>query len=357
MGGNLTAWPTISTAARATTPRRPQRHDYSGGLTFTATTMVNVENLGLVAGHSYDLVMDNATVTSGNTLRVQAGNFGAGDTVTFDASNDTTGGDYLINTGAGNDVLTGGAGNDRFHPGSGNDTINGNGGDDKIGMNAFLTATDQIDGGEGHDSVVLKGDYSAGVVFTDTTMVNVELIGLVKGDSYSLTMAADTVALGDTLTVRAQSLGVGDNVTFDGSADVAGGAFIINTGDGNDVLTGGNGNDVFRPGAGNDIVHGGGGDDVINMANNLQRRGPARRRQWLQRPPARRSLWQPADPQLQHHRQHPGDRFRRGPRLQPHLQRAGRGQRRQPDVQGPEAWARQRQPHPRWLWRSAQASR
>ena len=62
---------------------------------------------------------------------------------------------------------------------------------------------------------------------------------------------------------------MGDNVTFDGSADVAGGAFIINTGDGNDVLTGGNGNDVFRPGAGNDIVHGGGGDDVINMANNL----------------------------------------------------------------------------------------
>jgi VCBS repeat-containing protein len=267
MGGNLTAADHIDGSTG--NDRVVLNGDYSAGLTFTATTMVNVENLGLVAGHSYDLVMDNATVTSGNTLRVQAGNFGAGDTVTFDASNDTTGGDYLINTGAGNDVLTGGAGNDRFHPGSGNDTINGNGGDDKIGMNAFLTATDQIDGGAGHDSVVLKGDYSAGVVFTDTTMVNVELIGLVKGDSYSLTMADDTVALGDTLTVRAQSLGVGDNVTFDGSADVAGGAFIINTGDGNDVLTGGNGNDVFRPGAGNDIVHGGGGDDVINMANNL----------------------------------------------------------------------------------------
>jgi VCBS repeat-containing protein len=267
MGGNLTAADHIDGSTG--NDRVVLDGDYSAGLTFTATTMVNVENLGLVAGHSYDLVMDNATVAFGNTLRVQAGNFGAGDTVTFDASNDTTGGDYLINTGAGNDVLTGGAGGDRFHPGSGNDTIIGNGGDDKIGMNAFLNAADQIDGGEGHDSIVLKGDYSAGVVFTDTTMVNVELIGLVKGDSYSLTMADDTVALGDTLTVRAQSLGAGDNVTFDGSADVAGGAFIINTGDGNDVLTGGNGNDVFRPGAGNDTVHGGGGDDVINMANNL----------------------------------------------------------------------------------------
>jgi VCBS repeat-containing protein len=267
MGANLTAADQIDGGTG--TDRVILNGDYSGGLTFTSTTMVNVEYLTLTAGHSYDLVMDNATVTPGNTLRVQAGNLGSSDAVTFDASNDTTGGAYNIVTGAGNDVLTGGIGDDRFRPGSGTDIVNGNGGDDKIGMNAFLDASDQIDGGSGHDSVVLKGDYSAGVVFTNTTMVNVELIGLVKGYSYSLTMAADTVASGDTLTLRAQSLGVSDTVTFDGSADTAGGSFVINTGDGNDVLTGGVGNDVFRPGGGNDTVHGGGGDDTINMGSDF----------------------------------------------------------------------------------------
>src|SRR5262249_44845200 len=88
--------------------------DYSGGLTFNATTMVNVEVLGLTAGHSYTLTMDNATVASGQTLRVQAGTLGAGDVLTFDASNDTTGGNYNITAGAGNDVLTGGNGDDHF---------------------------------------------------------------------------------------------------------------------------------------------------------------------------------------------------------------------------------------------------
>ena len=129
-----------------------------------------MENLGLVAGHSYDLVMDNATVSFGNTLRVQAGNFGAGDTVTFDASNDfTTGGDYLINTGAGNDVLTGGAGNDRFHPGSGNNTINGNGGDDKIGMETRSSPRPtRSTAARAMTRSCSRGDYSAGVVFTDT---------------------------------------------------------------------------------------------------------------------------------------------------------------------------------------------
>ncbi len=73
----------------------------------------------------------------------------------------------------------------------------------------------------------------------------------------------------DTLTLRASSLGASDSVTFDGSADVAGGAFILTTGDGNDVLTGGIGDDTFRPGSGIDTVHGGGGDDTVNMGNQL----------------------------------------------------------------------------------------
>ena len=213
--------------------------------------------------------MDNATVASGQTLRVQAGTLGAGDTLIFDASNDTTGGDYIITAGAGNDVLTGGNGNDHFVVGAGNDTVHAGGGDDTINAGAALTAADVFDGGSGTDTLYLKGDYSSGVVFNATTMTNIEAITLVAGHDYNLTMNAATVASGQTLTVHAGSLLAADNVTFNASAGVAGSSFVFDTGAGNDILTGGAGNDIFRPGAGNDTVHGGGGDDTINMSANL----------------------------------------------------------------------------------------
>jgi VCBS repeat-containing protein len=265
MGANLTAADHIDGGTGS--DRVILDGDYS--LSFNSTTMVNVELLSLVAGHTYELTMDNATVAVGQTMKVQAGTLGVGDNVTFDASLDSTGGSYIINTGGGDDFLAGGIGDDKFRPGTGTDAILGEGGDDKINMAGNLTAADTIDGGSGNDVVVLKGDYSSGLVFSSTTMTNVETLYLVKGFSYNLTMDAATVAFGDTLTVRAVALGVSDTVTFDGSADVAGGAFVLSTGDGNDVLTGGNGDDTFRPGSGNDTIHGGGGNDTINMGNAL----------------------------------------------------------------------------------------
>jgi hypothetical protein len=41
-------------------------------------------------------------------------------------------------------------------------------------MGDTLTVADRIDGGDGVDAVSLNGDYFAGVIFTATTMVNVE---------------------------------------------------------------------------------------------------------------------------------------------------------------------------------------
>jgi VCBS repeat-containing protein len=263
MGGNLIAADHIDGGTNI--DKVVLNGDYSAGLVFTATTMVNVETLALVAGHDYNLTIDNATVAAGQTLRLQAGTLGAGDNVIFDGSNDTTGGRLILNTGAGNDVLTGGNGDDVFRPGTGNDTIHGGGGNDKINMAGNLTAADSIDGGIGDDTLVLKGDYSAGVVFGASTVQNIETIYLSKNFSYNLTMNAATVASGETLTLQAGSLGASDAVTFDGSADVAGGNFIISTGAGNDVLTGGVGDDTFRSGAGNDTIHAGDGNDVINM--------------------------------------------------------------------------------------------
>jgi len=265
MGANLTAADSIDGGTGS--DRVALAGDYSAGLTFGATTVTNVEILTLGPGFSYNLTMNNATVTAGNTLTVQAGQLGAGDSLTFDASNDTSGGKYVINSGAGNDLLIGGANNDTFRSGTGNDTIRGNGGKDVINMDGNLTAADQIDGGSGKDTVSVTGDYTGGnaVTFGATTMVNVEIISMTAGFSYDFVMNAATLQSGQTLTVNATTLGAGDNVTFDGSAVVDGGNFVMNTGAGNDVLTGGAGDDTFRSGAGNDTINGGGGDDTINM--------------------------------------------------------------------------------------------
>ena len=267
MGGNLTASDKIDGGTNTDTV--VLNGDYSGGLVFNATTMVNVEDLGLTSGHSYNLTMNNATVASGRTMIVLGNHLGVGSALTFDASADTTGGRYFIYSGAGNDVLTGGHGNDYFRPGTGIDTIHGGGGNDRVNMGGALTAADSIDLGTGNDAVYLKGNYSAGLVLAATTLVGVETLGLSAGFSYNLTMNAATVAAGSTLTVGAAALASGNSLIFNGSADTAGGAFAIFSGAGNDVLTGGVGNDQFNPGAGIDTVHGGGGDDVIAMGGAL----------------------------------------------------------------------------------------
>ena len=244
--------------------------NYSGGVVFNATTMVNVETLTLTAGHSYNLTMANATVASGQTLTVDASTLGAGDSLIFDASADTTGGNYVIQGGLGNETLTGGHGNDIFRVGfGGTETIVGGGGNDKANFHGGLTAADSFDGGIGNDEVYLNGDYSAGLTLGASTFVSVETLVLVGNFTYNLTMNAATVAAGDTMTVRAANLGPAHGLTFDASADTAGGNYFIYSGSGNDVLTGGNGNDLFSSGSGTDTVHAGGGNDVIEMNGNL----------------------------------------------------------------------------------------
>ncbi|HWA92343.1 MAG TPA: Ig-like domain-containing protein [Rhizomicrobium sp.] len=265
MGANLTASDSIDGGTN--TDRVFLNGDYSSGVTFSATTMVNVELINLAAGFDYNLTTDNATVAAGQTLTIQAGSLGAGDNVTFNGAAELDG-SFVFTTGAGNDVLTGGALADSFFPGTGNDTLNGGGGNDSFGMGANFTAADSIDGGSGSDTVILNGDYSAGVSFGAGTMTNVEFLQLNAGFSYNLTTANATVGAGQTLTIKADLLGAGDALTFNGAAE-SDGNFVINAGAGNDTLTGGSGDDTFRVGAGNDIVHGNGGSDTINAGANL----------------------------------------------------------------------------------------
>jgi len=145
----------------------------------------------------------------------------------------------------------------------GEDTATGGSGDDVFNMGASLDAGDRLDGGAGRDVVNIHGDYSAGLVFDDQTIQNIEVLRLGAGFDYSLTMANGNVASGAYLTIDASALGRANHLTFDGSLE-SDGHYLITDGAGDDVLTGGALADKFRlMNGGTDTVHGGGGDDVI----------------------------------------------------------------------------------------------
>ncbi len=292
------------------------------------------------------------TIDGGSTVTV---------TITINGvdSNDT-----LVGT-SGNDTLIAGIGNDIIYDDNGlnagkdphdtsaghsggTDSFSGGSGNDAFYMGGNLTAADSIDGGTGTDRVVLDGDYSAGLVFTATTMVNVEALALVAGHSYNLTIDNATVAAGQTMKLQAATLGAGDNVTFDASNDTTGGRYIIITGAGNDVLTGGAGNDIFRSGAGNDTINGGGGNDKINMAGNLTAADLDRRRQWRRHAGAEGRLFGRCRVRCQHGAERGGNLSNEELQLQSDHERGHRGGGRDTDAAGPGSGCI-RYRHVRWL--------
>jgi hypothetical protein len=165
---------------------------------------------------------------------------------------------------AGDDNLSGTSGDDTFLLWQGgNDTVDAGDGNDIFRMGGALNAGDKLDGGAGKDSVILSGDYSAGLVFNADTITNIEVMGLAGGHSYNLALDDGNVAAGARLLVKAGGLGAGDHLTFDGSAETDG-KYTIIAGAGDDTLTGGAKHDVFDLShGGNDTVHGGGGYDTF----------------------------------------------------------------------------------------------
>ncbi len=166
----------------------------------------------------------------------------------------------------GDDTITGGSGNDNFLLWQGgSDTVDGGGGDDTFRMGAALDAGDKLDGGTGKDAIVLNGDYAAGLVLNADTITNIEVMQFAAGHSYNLTLNDGNVAADQRLLVKAEALGAGDTLTFDGSAGLDGKFYMIG-GAGNDTLTGGARHDVFDLShGGSDTAHGGGGNDTFNM--------------------------------------------------------------------------------------------
>ncbi|HEY2070344.1 MAG TPA: calcium-binding protein [Rhizomicrobium sp.] len=238
------------------------RGDYSTGITFNDTTLLNVERIALGAGTNYKLTSSDATVASGATMTVDGSKLAAANTLTFDGSAETNGHLDLIG-GAGNDVLKGGAGGDTFDLRSGGeDTITGGSGNDLIVAGAKLDVGDSIDGGAGTNNVArLAGDYSAGLTFGATTLHDIQTLQL-DNDDYTFTAGAGS--FGSNLTITATGLNDSHWLHFDGSA--AHTSFHILGGSGNDMLTGGALADNFDISqGGTDTVNGGGGNDLITV--------------------------------------------------------------------------------------------
>ncbi len=154
-----------------------------------------------------------------------------------------------INGTAGDDNLTGTAGNDVFDLSQGgNDTASGLAGNDSFMMGATLNAGDHLDGGTSasdFDVVQINGDYSAGLTLGATTLVNFEDLQMIGGHSYNITMNDGNVAAGVQMNIDAGSLGVGDTLIFNGSAEQDG-SYAIESGAGHNNITGGAGSDFIQ---------------------------------------------------------------------------------------------------------------
>jgi hypothetical protein len=173
---------------------------------------------------------------------------------------------------AGNDTLSGTALDEYFDiSAGGNDTVTAAARTDTIFAGAAFTAADRINGGiaadDGveFDTLILDGNYSAGVVATATTLTNVEVVVVSAGNNYSLTFNDATVN-NTTLTVDGSALSAANTLTVNAAAETqAGSSYRLIGGAGNDVFTGGAGGDFFDISlGGNDTVTGGNGDDAID---------------------------------------------------------------------------------------------
>ncbi|HEX8449455.1 MAG TPA: Ig-like domain-containing protein, partial [Allosphingosinicella sp.] len=209
------------------------------------------------------------TVAGGNTVSVTVtvtGVAGPGDWLEGDATDNTITGtpqaDFFFVVQGGNDTLSGLAGNDVFLFGP------------------AMTSADKVDGGEGIDQIALQGDYSAGLTF-GADVVSIENLAILPGDDtrfgdsagnfydYNLTLLDVNVAAGVQMIIDANRLRLGEDFTFNGSAETDG-SFFIYGGSGVDKLTGGAKNDVFLFGAqgqwgSSDILTGGGGIDQLAL--------------------------------------------------------------------------------------------
>ena len=185
---------------------------------------------------------------------------------------------------AGNDTFTGTAAPNTYDISQGGaDVINSGDSNDGVFAGAALDAGDQIDGGAGtDDQVAIRGAGYAQYTLGAGNLVNVETLVVLSGSelryggpgtdrfSYNLTSVDANVATGQQLVVNGNGLLLGENLTFNGSAE-SNGSFLFYGGRGTDTLTGGAGNDGFffgnggQFGAGDQLNGGAGAEDQLGL--------------------------------------------------------------------------------------------
>jgi hypothetical protein len=167
---------------------------------------------------------------------------------------------------AGGDDFIGTDDNDHFLlQDGGDDSAFGDDGNDTFRMGASLTAADTLDGGDGNRDAVKLVGTTAPVVFSATTMTNVEVLYFKQG-SFDITTDDATVALGqDEMSINAMNLKAGNTLVFDGSAETDA-SFNFRCDNGNQTLTGGALADNFTfVGGGTAVAYGGGGSDFFRF--------------------------------------------------------------------------------------------
>jgi hypothetical protein len=232
--------------------------DYGAGLTFSATTMVNIESLILTEGYDYTLTTNDANVTG--SLFVGGIFLEVGDTLVFDYSAETDGTLRLFAGRSDCDVV-GGARQDQFDLRlTGLCLASGGNAKDTFSMGANFDSLDVVDGGKGIDSVFFFGAY-ADFVITAAMMSNVEILNPAGEFGYDLTTEDGVVAAGANLTVDADGSRAA-SLIFDGSAETDGTFALLGT-EGADTLTGGALDDVIDGRRSGDILTGRGGADEL----------------------------------------------------------------------------------------------
>jgi predicted extracellular nuclease len=180
------------------------------------------------------------------------------------------------------ETLIGTPQNDVFllHQG-GDDNVSGLAGRDVFYFGAAFTTADVVDGGGNADIVILQGNYTTSLNGI-SNLGNLGSISLFSGSvtsygdtannfyDYNLVSADSNVGAGQVLKINGSGLRVGEDLTFDGSAETDG-SFRFYGGLGVDRLTGGAQNDNFFFGhngsfGSSDRVNGGtGGYDVLYL--------------------------------------------------------------------------------------------
>lgn len=159
-------------------------------------------------------------------------------------------------------------GNFDYHveDGNGNDQLLGFAGNDTYGFGGTFDGSDAVNGGGGYNTVILNGDYSAGLGIAADSLTKVQELQLLGNNGYSIAFDAGAVQGVNRLMVDATDIGPGIGADINGGAESIG--FNFQLGDLTDsYIFGGAGNNIFNGGGSGNTLDGGAGNDRFIFGN------------------------------------------------------------------------------------------